>query len=107
MTHAEIAEVLGWWSAMFALLGAIALFIPLFHLSRIREDLEDLAYDGPPDPKTEEKLRQARELLRLKFRPARAVAKTLGIAGGVMLFLSLVCAIGQGLYLPERLFFFF
>ncbi|WP_044558543.1 hypothetical protein [Azospirillum sp. B4] len=102
-----MTDALGWWATFLSLLGSILLMLPMFDLLRTREALEDLEDRPGLDDKTREANAVSRNNLKKRAVRGRQRLRLFGGWGAAFLILALALTGIQGLFLPERLLYFF
>jgi hypothetical protein len=102
MNHRDVADLLGFAGSASALIGSVLLALPLFHLLRAREAIEDLERKLDASSFTEdqkETMRTALYDLRLDVRARRGSAFRLAIAGVAFLAATAILLALQGVLL--------
>ncbi|MBV9825568.1 MAG: hypothetical protein JO001_07835 [Alphaproteobacteria bacterium] len=98
MTCARVAELTGWLSGLFGILGSLVLVFPVLYLLSSREAGEDLGESGGAahDARTERLFVKARSVLWRRLRNGRRTARTIVCLGALLLFVALMFAGFQG-----------
>ena len=100
MTCARLAELTGWLSGVFGVIGSLILVFPVLYLLSSREAGEDLGEGGSPQSERTERLfKKAREILWRRIHGGRRIARVFVWAGGALLAVALILVIVQGYWI--------